>query len=295
MALEDHITPQRIAASIILNAKAYKSFVIVEGRTDCALFKKFVKKGLVKLEIAFGHENVIQVIDELKKNSFEGAIGIIDSDFRILDNDFLDNENIVYTDYHDLEIMLINSNSFDSVLENYVQSEKLDNKYGNIDGFRQHIFNITKHLGYLRWYNRKYNTGLVFKPEKPEGKQIDFAQFISIDTLEFLGYDSLINCVYNYCQGKTRPNISKEMIKIQLAQFIHDCEVYHLCNGHDLVHVISLSLRKNISNLNSKSIPADQIAKELILAYESRYFKNTSLYRRIKLWETTTKFPVLDF
>lgn len=295
MGLEEHITPQRIAASIILNAREYDSFVVVEGKTDCAVFKKFINKKSVKLEIAFGHENVIKVMEELKKQSFNGAIGIIDSDFHRLDNDFLDNQSVVLTDYHDIEIMLINSNSFDSVLENYVQSEKLEEKYGNLDGYRQHIYDVTKHLGYLKWYSHKNNIGLVFKPSTPDGKQIDYSKFVSVETLDFLGYDKLIDCIYNYCHGKNKILISKDELKKQLVEFIKDCDLCHLCNGHDLVHIISLSLRKNISNLNSRAVSADQIAKELILAYEARYFETTSLYSAIKSWEATTGLPVLDF
>lgn len=294
MALEEHITPQRIASSIMLNAQSYDSFMIVEGKTDYSLFKKFIRKKSTKIEIAFGHEKVVEVIHELRKRGFNGAIGIIDSDFCQLDDNMIEDDDIVHTDYHDIEIMVINSESFDIVLDNYVQKNKLKTHYETLNSFRQHLFAITKHLGYLKWLNKTNGLGLVFKPTLPEGKPLDYSKFISIDSLLFLGNEALIDSVLNYCVGKVKIGITKADLKKQLERFIKECDLNHLCNGHDIMHVISLSLRKNISNLNASAIKANQLSKEMILAYEARYFINTSLYRDIKSWEKNRKLAILD-
>lgn len=269
--------------------------MIVEGKTDFQLFDKFIKKENCCIEIAFGNENVISVINELRSRGFQGCIGIIDSDFRLLDNEMILDENILHTDYHDIEIMIIKSNCFETVLKNYVQNEKLIEKYDNYDKFRGHLFSITKHLGYLKWLNKKLNLGLIFKPNKQDGKTIDYSNFISSNDLSFLGYEKLVESILNFCNGKVKISIKKEDILEDLSNFIQDCQLEHLCNGHDIIHIISISLRKNVSNLNARSISPEQLSQDFYLAYEARYFVSTILYKNIKEWEEKNEAIILDF
>lgn len=295
MAIEKYITAQRIATSIMLNSKAYNSFMIVEGDVDYNVFKKFIIKEKSKIEIAFGYTNVIEVIQELNLRKCNIAVGIIDSDFRKLNSNMIENENILHTDSHDIETMIINSNSFEIVLDNYVQYEKVNRLYNNLAGFRIKLFDIAKHLGYLKWLNEIKSLGLIFKPSKLDGKTIDFSKFIDVNSLNFLGYDKLVESVFNFCNGKVLIPIKKDDLVKTLTEFAHECDLNHICNGHDIVHIISLSLRKNVSNMNSKAVNDEQISKELVLAYEARFFMDTFLYRSIKEWEKKKNVSLLDF
>ncbi|MFT4169032.1 MAG: DUF4435 domain-containing protein [Dysgonomonas sp.] len=296
MGLANNITLSRIVNSIMIKSKGVnRSFVIVEGKSDFQVFSKFVKKEDCSIEIAFGNENVINIINELKSNGFRGCLGIIDSDFKFLDDELIVDENIFHTDYHDIEIMIIKSNCFEIVLSGYVQDQKLKDKYIDYDGFRAYLFSITRHLGYIKWLNKKHNLGLIFKPNTQDGKHMDYSNFISPNDLSFLGHEKLVESILNYCNGKVKISIKKEELLAELRDFIQDCQLDHLCNGHDIIHIISLSLRKNISNLNAKSISAEQLSRDFYLAYEARHFTATHLYQNIKNWEARNNRIVLDF
>lgn len=295
MSLEKHITPERIANSIMLKSNSTKAFVIVEGKTDFHFFDKFIKKDNCCIEIAFGNENVIDVISILKSRGLYNRFGIIDSDFRALDGNLATDNDILHTDFHDIEITIINSKSFETVLKNYVQENKLNSEYIDYDGFKSHLLEITKHLGYLKWLNSKKKLGLIFKPSSVNGKHIDYSNFICPNKLIFLGYDKLVDTVLNYCNGKVKISINKDDLLQELNSFIKDCDLNHLCNGHDIMHIISLSLRKNISNQNAKDVTVEQLLKEFLLSYEARYFTSTYLYRKIKNWEQSKNIEILEF
>jgi len=292
--MTDYITPDRIANSI-MQKKLECNYLIVEGKTDYRLLKKFINSENCSIEIAFGNLKVIEVIDKLKKRDFYKAIGIIDSDFRLLDDEILI-EDILMTDYHDLEISFINSPCFETVISNYYQPEKLEKLYNNdFYELKNYFFELSKNIGYLKWLNKTDELGLTFKPANPEGKTIDYNLFISVEDLKYQGDDKLIDAILNFCNGKVKVNIKKSEILEKLEIFKKDVDLNHLCNGHDIMNIISISLRKHISNLNSKSIPVDQLEKEFSLAYESRYFMSTNLYKNIKNIEVVKKITILSF
>jgi hypothetical protein len=126
---------------------------------------------------------------------------------------------------------------------------------------------------------------------------LNFSEFISISSLEFLGYDKLIQAVLNYSQNKSKSlNTSMQDAKEKINILINnDIDLYQLCNGHDLVSLISLALRRKISNKNSNACSEEQIQRELMLAYDSRHFERTKLYNQIKAWEEVRKKIILRF
>lgn len=293
--MTEFITADRTANAIMQKSDSFQTFLVVEGKTDYYVFNKFTNKQTCRIEIAFGNYNVIEVLSKLKERNFHGALGIIDSDFRTLDGEDLREDSIIQTDCHDLEIMLIKSESFDNVMSHYVQIDKIVDNYGDYNGFRDYLFQISKHIGYLKWLNKKKGYGLLFKPKNPEGNHIDYSNFISVKDLKFAGYKKLIETILNFCNGKVSISINKENIENELQQFIVDCDLDHLCNGHDIIHIISLSLRKHVSNLNSRTVSHERLSKDFGLAYEARFFEQTQLYRRIKRWEVSRQKPVLSF
>ena len=104
--IADHLTSDRIVNSILQRSKFKGSYIIVEGKNDFTLYRKFVDDQNCHIEIALGNSNVIDVINKLDQYGYKEAIGLIDTDFRILDNDIPPNNNIFITDYHDLELMI---------------------------------------------------------------------------------------------------------------------------------------------------------------------------------------------
>lgn len=293
--MQEYITPDRTANAIMQTVDSYDTFLVLEGEFDELLFRKFTDKKKNKIEIGFGYENVLKIIEILKDRSFYKVLGIIDSDFRALDEEVIELENVLTTDFHDLEMSVINSDSFENVLSFHVQKEKLVTNYQNYDKFREHLFSVLKPLSFLKWLNKKEKIGLIFKPKNVDGKHLDFSKFICNKDIKFTNIESLVKCVLNYCQGKVTLTIKEEELKALLIDYNSDLDLNHISNGHDVITLIALSLRKNVSNMNSKSIYPDQLQRELYLGYEARYFQNTDLYNGIKDWETKAKSSILTF
>ena len=296
--MESYLTPNRIANSILQKNSFKGAYLIVEGNKDFTLFKKFTETEFCKIEIAFGNNNVIDVINELNNRGYSDALGIIDSDFRNLDNEMPENENILLTDEHDLEIMIFKSKAFETIITHYAQPLKLETfkKENDNQELRQIFLNLAMPLGYLKWANKKNNFGLVFKPLKVDGNTLSISDFIPPSTLQFTSYEDMTQTVINYTVNKSELKTTRDAaVKAAKKMIDNTHSLLQICNGHDVIHIISLSLRKKISNMNSNSINPEQLEKEFIFAYDSRYFEQTELYRQVKLWEIQKNKSVLKF
>jgi hypothetical protein len=60
---------------------------------------------------------------------------------------------------------------------------------------------------------------------------------------------------------------------------------WQLCNGHDLVEVLSIGLRRAIGSQSAAAVRVEEIERALRLAYESVDFAASALYRTIREWE----------
>ncbi|WP_312698508.1 DUF4435 domain-containing protein [Sphingobacterium mizutaii] len=293
--MKEFISPDRIANAISMKGDSFNSFLVLEGESDYLLFKKFIDEEICKIEIGFGYEAVLEVVKLLNERSFNKVLGIIDKDFRELDNENIETLNILCTDFHDLEVSIINSDAFANVLTYHIQEKKLIEKYGDYNNFRNHLFKTLAPLSFLKWLNKKENLGIIFKSKNIDGKPLDFVKFICVTNLTYLGNELLIKSVLDYCNGKVKILIKEQELLVALEEvFNQDVDMYQLTNGHDLILLMAISLRKHVSNLNSKAITSEQIQRELFLAYEARFFRNSTLYSQIKEWELSSKVEILS-
>ncbi len=292
--MTESIKPERIANAIRMKNLNEKSFLIVEGISDQVLFNKFINKDNCDIEIAFGNLNVIAVVENLISGGYDGVLGIIDSDFRIINAESFNENPIFLSDFHDLEIMFITSNAFTDVLNSYNVEQKLVTNWSSFNEFRNHLFNISIAIGYLKLINSRNNYGIKFKPDNPDGRYLEYSKFVDVTTLSYLGDEVLVQTVLRYENQQARLHITGEHLLKDLNILDKKLDRNHLCNGHDIMQLIALSLKKNISNLNSKAVDFKQIEKEFALAYDSRFFINTNLYKKIKAWEQEKNKTVLN-
>ena len=70
---------------------------------------------------------------------------------------------------------------------------------------------------------------------------------------------------------------------------------WHVCCGHDLVHILAVGLQKAIGTHSAQTASAELVEKWLRLAYEYAHFRKTQLYSSIQQWEKANQpFVVLD-
>ncbi|KFF02320.1 DUF4435 domain-containing protein [Chryseobacterium luteum] len=288
--MKEYITPERVATSILIKRKKQKKCFIVEGNHDRLFFLKF-KDSDVNVEIAFGWENVIEVLKILKKENFLDVIGIIDSDFKLMvPEKFEKLENLILTDYHDVNTLTLDK-SFDVVIKTHESEEKINSFLEEKKKpLKEYIYSLARPLAMLKLLNKRENYNISFKGKKNDSPSLDFSKFINKDKFEYISNEKLIETIINYCNGKTKmPLPTKDILIDKLNELIkleskNYTDVSLIC-GHDFGEIAVLGLKKR---LGSKSIKGDDFLNECVLNYDSMDFKKTKLYQSIKDIETKT-------
>jgi len=284
--MKENLTPERDAGSIRLRRSIFSgTFLLVEGYTDKTFYERFVDKSKCE-SISYSDRNpskfwAIAVLSILEKQNIQGILAIVDADFDHLESPSYISPNLLRTDTHDLETMLLNSPALDKVITEFGSEDKI-NKFS--PDIRIAILESGKPIGYLRWISQIRGLNLKF-----EG--ITFSSFIDkitlkIDQLEF------IREVKNNSQAHSLKN---EDLQQQInTKKLNEHDPWQICCGHDLVEILSLGLCKAIGSAKASDVEPKSLERSLRLAYEETYFYNTQVYLYICSWETNNQpFKVL--
>ena len=128
--MKDLLSIDRVANQIRLRRSTYSgTFLLVEGGKDKIFYERFVDKLACELVNASGKPSsklrVIEILKIFEKSSFQGVLAIVDADFERLESLLYSSPNLLRTDTHDLETMLINSPAFDKVVAEFGSEEKI--------------------------------------------------------------------------------------------------------------------------------------------------------------------------
>lgn len=293
--MEQFITPERTANAIMQDTSFTGYYLIVEGKKDVKLYSKFLNNKEINIKPAFGNEKVKKVLSILDERGWAKRFGIIDSDFKkILEIDeTLD--GLFITDDHDIEVMIIKTKALEDVLCVFCSKTKIDEfekKSGKT--IREVVLSLGKEVGYLKLANKIYNLGLVFKPDKPDGNQIKYCNFICDSTLNFLGKEKLIETAINYSRNKTTSSLDITMINKKYGEVsTMDLDLYQLVNGHDISNFLFILMKKILQSKNKMLADFNSIEDSLILAYDFTSFKETKLYLELIAWAEEKGFNLL--
>jgi hypothetical protein len=265
--------PNRWADQIRLRRDAFAGvFLVVEGYTDKLVYGNFVNPKTCEFVISDGKEQALNTIKILDNDKFTGVLAVVDADFDRLENNLPESPNILLTDDHDLEVMILKTPALEKVIKERGSEEKT--KDNNI---REILLKIGQEIGYLRWISQKNNLSLRF-----EG--LDFGKFIKKDTLE-IDYSDLIKTIKDHSQKQSLVNQEiEEKIEI-LRNKEHDPS--QVCCGHDIMQILSLALCKAWGTCKPTDVKAENLERDLRLAYEKSYFYQTQLYFLIQNWQNT--------
>src|SRR4028119_78327 len=281
--MRESITPDRIANKIrLLRTQHPGSFLIAEGDTDARVWKNLVDSTKCRVENASNKDNAVKVLNILEKDNFAGVLAVVDADFDILEETVLLSQNLLLTDTHDLETMLLKSPALEKVLREHGSTEKIERFPQDI---RQTLLESAKIIGYLRWASLKFKYGLKF-----EG--LAFNKFVDDRTL-ILDESKLIQTVKNHSQ---KPGLDEQEIRGNMDSLKTDTQdMWHVCCGHDMISILSIAFGKALASFNSQTANPNVLEQYLRVAYESAHFRETKLYRYIQRWEQTNKpFDVLS-
>jgi Protein of unknown function (DUF4435) len=247
-------------------------FILLEGDSDVRFYRKFFRQDTCKLEeVPGGNIKLEEILSALNK-VFTLIIGIRDADFLHLEAQKTTIPNLFLTDYHDLEIILINSDTaFSAVAHEFSTIDKKEHA-----ALKFKFFEVLKLLSYLRWYNDKSNNRLKFKGLNL-GNIFDVTNFVLNPTLLFSKIKAL------------SPNATfkdDELILLEIQAMENDNhDLLQLTNGHDLMKIMAAYF----SSLNKKGINDADLASVLRIAFSLEDFKMTQLYKDTLEWAVTNK------
>jgi len=285
----DRDNPQTIANRLKIRRDNPKTknqaFLLVEGSSDQNVFKTYIDDQCCYIAVAYGKLNVVDILNKLEKMGVKGALAIVDSDFDLFLSKLLNIDDLIYTDTHDLDTMILQSPALGRLLEHYKVLG------GNCALLREALLRCAKPLGHLRLLNERQDLKLNFKSLDAE----DFDYFFDREKFT-VNVGRMIEKVHQ----KSQTNLSAYEIESRLNRILKTSadDLWILCCGHDMVEFLALILSKwcghdiyrRINNELSDmvNIPrCDSLEDRLYLAWDCVFFYETKLHKSIKLWEVT--------
>ncbi|HEY0135450.1 MAG TPA: DUF4435 domain-containing protein [Nannocystis sp.] len=242
------------------------SFLVVEGDDDSRFWRRKVAKGKCDLVIAGGRLNVEGLITRVDTHRFGGTLGLVDADFSGIDGTS-PSPNLIYTEHHDLEALLLQSSALDAVLVEYGDKARIE-AFEARSGQRVVDALLARGLPYgrLRWLSQRLSLCLNFTKIPP-------ARFIGSDW--HFDVDGLHDVAASLC------NLPRADLLAHLAA-LPDTSPWMLCQGHDLLHILNLGLGTALG----RHYPGhDALGKLLRQAFQLHEFQASPLYRDIRSWE----------
>lgn len=268
--------------------------VIVEAKSDEILFRKLLHEDCSFFAVD-GWSKSVDVLKLCEKNELWGILSIIDADLKRVVDYPIPSKNLFLTDFHDKEMMLCHSEAWSLVLNSYGNKKKMQEAKELKDkSVLEFLLEIAKPIGTLRLLNQQFDLGLKFKIlSNNKYKFIDYQDFIDTNTLK-INIEELLKTVENKSQKqglfKKRPDLKTELETLNKQDF----DLKELCNGHDIVNILSIALTHLLGDRKSSSkVSSEELENSLILAYRLDDFIKTQLFESLKAWqEDNPKFRI---
>jgi Protein of unknown function (DUF4435) len=214
----------------------------------------------------------------------EGVVGVVDADFGHLTGRLPADPDVIVTEVHDLEMILLQSNALERVLRNKgsdLKRRQAETRWGQ--GTRQMLLGIATRVGALRLYSERHSLSWRF-----EG--LEFGKFLDVATLA-LDQEALCQEVKN---KSIQPGLDiLEMSTALDATLAEGHDSRQLCCGHDVVEALRYGLRRALGTQSPSVLGTVKLGDELALAYDEAEFSASQLAADLKAWEARRSFLVL--
>ena len=285
-SIKDDIDGLSLANEVRLSRQKHKgSFLLVEGSSDKKIFLDFCDRQACWIFPCGGKGKLLNVLRELDKSGFHGALGFADRDFA----QFIGFPNfkgtVVFTDEIDIEMMILCSKALDKVLREFGNQDKIDSMTSSQHNNKlELIFDSASIIGYLRLLSQKNKWSLSF-----EGMTYKFTSNNSF----ILGEKSTVRHVLGRSKGTV--NMTENDIVNSLRNRASEVQSYkNLCCGHDCIRILGRAIKYNFGNnpafINEKG--AKVLEGIFRIAYEFKFFRQTKAYEEMRNWEETSGFKI---
>ena len=257
------------------------SFLVVEGKSD----KKFWwPRCHDNCEVVDGEgkENVVGCIERLDGENFRGALGVTDDDYDSLMGVSLSSRNLVVTETHDLECLLIRSPALEKVLGEFGVPEKIE-KFVTTSGVdvRTALLERALIFGRLRWAGFNFKLDINYDA-------IRVARFVSDRTWE-VDHERLIHATVLPGSSTTEGSLKRCIESLPRA------DPWNVVQGHDMVEILRIGLKQTLGAIPNTTGP-QQISQVLRSAFSDQHLEATLLARGIRNWEdVNSQYQILKY
>ncbi len=256
--------------------------IAVEGGSDKRLLSTFLDVKNIKVKIMGGWENVVSLIELANSEHADCVLGLIDSDYHRVSANTRHSvnsiENIVYTDHHDIEMMLFCSNA----LAKYLSVKGHIENRVSVDDYRKIVLDLAKPLGILRLISIERGLNLWFD-------DIRYIKFIRRESLE-IDIREMVRIIICRTCSETGQSISTT-VEALLSSITEPCycslDPLLLCNGHDVLNIVVISMQRKFGSIDPSKINEQDTFDNLLLAYTNEEFETTILNKKIMEWINT--------
>lgn len=276
--MKEHQTPHVLANRVRMRRTSYKgTILVVEVDTDARVYKGFTDENSCMIVPAHGKDNAVGALKILEYECFQGILVIVDADFWRLEGVKPNSMNLLLTDTHDLETMILSTPAvMEKILAEFGSTDKLKQLPGPVINM---VIDNALIIGYFRWIASPSKDMLMLT-----FKGLPFDNLVEVDKARLhIDIDKLIDAVRNNSGGiKLDKNSLKRKIE-SLKKQNHD--PWQVCSGHDMVQILTVGFRFLFGKKKAKTLTAEVLEETLRLTYEYSNFCLTALYRSIKNWE----------
>lgn len=259
------------------------TIIIFESENDIRYFLKFLHNNCECIS-AFGKINATKAIKMIDRDNIDGVLAVVDNDYWFLESFKINSQNILVTDSHDSETMIIQSGAFDNLLLELADKSKLQ-KFVSKEGkdIRDILLQKGRYIGYFRWFLSKYKIRAFFL------RDLKFQRFFTnkslIVDIEKLIWEALKKNLKKIHIPENFKIYKKCILKVLNELDKKDYDLWHICSGHDLTKILIIGLRFIFGNKNGKNINLKLLEITMRLSYATNHFQTTRLYNSIKEWE----------
>lgn len=258
-----------------------QAIVYVEGSSDVYFYHWMVDNSHVTLQQMIGKNAAIEAVLEANRKKVRGVLAIVDSDFDHLLNIDPD-DNVIRTDTHDIETLMISRGAFQYVPAQYIDEKKLNNSQYNLDLLWEKIIEIASSIGKIRLLSKENNWNMKFSDDVRGKDILEISAVIKLidGKICFDARQYIWECI----------NIASNcLVDVQTAYKIYikdkrKFDTWQICRGHDLSLLISMIYsREFLGKRNLYRTEIETLISSTFIA--SRKFKRTQMFEDIKHWQ----------
>ena len=283
MPLTEH---SELVSEYVLRRWTGKPFVMVEGVTDRALWAEYADCEPIPTQ---GKDLIIDALNSYMLKDAKGIAGIIDLDYTLISQSYeRDMPNLLFDDCcPDMESLLLGSDALRKVIRHSIDADDIQQLHDFADKLKIKAQRLAAEFGYFRLLNHLNDDyGL-------RCNSIRFHEVIDSGTLE-LDRDLVASRLAGDQAGITSVDLLRQVDELRKQ---HPPGNIQLCRGKDVIEIMATIMPilfetefgEDLSQVAIAAFRPKGLSKDLRMAYEYGYFRETSLYNCIRKWESDNR------